>query len=221
MPYNPETPSNRSLGTRNKEKNRGHLGGSDSRDANRAAVSSFVNVARNRFRITQINQAHLSAMSSSLSVTLVPSCWRMTIMPPTGAIRPVNCCPFVVTTVVERYWSLITFDGYSSDSSTSARLKRFETVVRSGPMPSPSLPYLWHLRPCPFSKTTLPRAASPFWPAGSFSRKASRSSNLYFDSGGLSSKAMGKAGSFGKVWTNHRAHDASSFFQSPSSAPKR
>ena len=47
------------------------------------------------------------------------------------------------------------------DSSTSLRLKRLDSVVRSGPMPSPSLPYLWHLRHWAFSKTTRPRSRRP------------------------------------------------------------
>src|SRR5262245_54223769 len=98
----------------------------------------------------------------------------------------------------------------------SARLKRFDSVVRSGPRPSPSLPYLWHFRHWPFSKASLPLAASPFLP--SFSRNASSSSYLYFDST-LLLATPGSAFSLGKLCTYHLRHDSNSLFQSPFSAP--
>src|SRR5689334_23318506 len=102
----------------------------------------------------------------------------------------------------------------------SARLKRLDSVVRSGPIPSPSLPNLWHLTHWAFSKTSRPLATSPLRPLGSFSRKVSRSSNLYFDSAALAVATAGRVGSLGKAWPNQRDQDSNSDFQSPSSAPK-
>src|SRR5262245_42776626 len=90
----------------------------------------------------------------------------------------------------------------------SARLNRLETVVRSGPTPSPSLPYLWHLMQLAFSKTTRPRAESP----GAVSRYRSRSSYLYLDPAGGRVRPVLSGGSLGKVWLNHSAHCSCSCF---------
>src|SRR5437879_930446 len=89
----------------------------------------------------------------------------------------------------------------------SARLKRLETVVRSGPTPSPSLPYLWHLRQLAFSKTARPLTGSP----RSLSRCLTSSSNLYFDSAGVMAICVLSGGSLGKLWLNHSAHCSCSF----------
>src|SRR5262249_49142270 len=128
-----------------------HLG-SDSRDANRSAISPRVRFSSSPSGITEISEATWLSTSSLFSATLLASLSPTLIISPCVATRPVSCWPFTVVTVVERYWSLITFDGYRIDSRMSARLKRLATVVRSGPIPSPSLPYLWHLRHWAFSK---------------------------------------------------------------------
>src|SRR5436305_15171141 len=61
---------------------------------------------------------------------------------------------------------------------------------------------------------------SPFRATGSFYRKTSNSSNLYFDSAGLSRATLGRGGSLGNVWPNHLAQDFNSTSHWSLSAPK-
>src|SRR5471030_1068697 len=102
----------------------------------------------------------------------------------------------------------------------SGRLKRFDTLDRSGPTPSPSLPYLWHLMHCALVKTSLPFTASPFRPSFSV-RNVNSSSYLYFEATGASPVTFGRTASLGNVCTNHLDQKPSSFFQSPSSADRK
>src|SRR6202165_5028329 len=97
------------------------------------------------------------------------------------------------------------------DSRMSGRLKRFDRAVSSGPTPSPSLPYLWHLMHWAFVNTSLPLTASPARPSPCV-RKVNSSSYLYFETTGLSPTTLGSAGSFGNAWPNHFDHEPSSFF---------
>src|SRR5262245_39262241 len=110
----------------------------------------------------------------------------------------------------------MTLEGNCIDSRTSTRLKRLLRVVRSGPMPSPSLPYLWHLRQLAFSKTARPRVTSPIFPFGSLSRNASSSSNFHLD-WRSATVTLGRTGSLGKFWVYQRDQAVSSVRQSPSS----
>src|SRR5262249_48953222 len=116
-----------------------------SRNAIKSAISASVSGSSRRSGITETSDATCDSISSRRSVTLLASLRRTVTVSPCTAARPVRDWPDLVWIVTERYWSLITFDGYRIESRISARLKRFDRAERSGPTPSPSLPTLWHL----------------------------------------------------------------------------
>src|SRR3954468_2104918 len=72
---------------------------------------------------------------------------RMTIVSPDapGTTRPVISRPSVVRIVFEVYCDEIMCDGWTIDSTSSLRVKRLDTLVKSGPVASPCPSKRWHL----------------------------------------------------------------------------